>query len=48
MRLSKTATGLHDRAKGFLAESQTGHYLLSIVNNERRWSSVSFQALSPR
>ena len=48
MRLLRMGTGLHDRAKGFLAESRAGHYLLSIVNNERRWSSVSFQALSPR
>ena len=48
MHLLKMGTGLHDRTKGFLAESRAGHYLLVIVNNERRWSSVSFQTLSPR
>nr|DAH95275.1 MAG TPA: hypothetical protein [Caudoviricetes sp.] len=31
-----------------IVESFAAHYLDLIVNNERRWSSVSFQALSPR
>ncbi len=28
--------------------SQAASYIPCSVNNERRWSSVSFQALSPR